>query len=47
MAMPELLEGYLDRAALAAALGVSARTLCRYEAEPNGLPSLLIGGRRK
>jgi len=43
--MAELLDGYLDRAALAEALGVSTRTLCRYEAEPNGLPTTRIGGK--
>jgi hypothetical protein len=46
MAMPELLENYLDRGSLARQLGVSERTIHRYENQPDGLPSLLIGGRR-
>ncbi len=45
--MTTLLADYLDRDALAAELGVSTRTVARYEYEPDGLPSLLIGGRRK
>lgn len=44
--MAELLEGYLDRATLAAQLNVSERTLIRYEGERDGLPSLMLGGRR-
>lgn len=45
--MANILADYLDRDALAAELGVSARTVARYELEPDGLPSLLIGGRRR
>ncbi len=44
--MPELLENYLDRGSLARQLGVSERTVCRYENQPDGLPSLLLGGKR-
>ena len=46
MVMPELLENYLNRGSLARQLGVSERTVFRYENQPDGLPSLLIGGRR-
>jgi hypothetical protein len=41
-----LLEDYLPRAALAEQLDVCERTLARYEAEPDGLPVTVIGGRR-
>ena len=44
--MAKLLEDYIDRATLAAELGVNWRTIHRYENQPDGLPSLLIGGRR-
>jgi hypothetical protein len=46
MAMPELLENHVDRGSLARQLGVSERTVFRYENQPDGLPSLLLGGRR-
>lgn len=39
-----LLDDYIPRAELAAQLGVSARTVCRYESQPDGLPSTTIGG---
>ncbi len=39
-----LLDDYLPRRELAAQLGVSARTLSRYESAPDGLPSTTIGG---
>jgi hypothetical protein len=42
----DLLSNYIDRACLAESWGVSMRTLARYEALPDGLPSLLLGGRR-
>ena len=45
--MANILADYLNRDALAAELGVSARTVARYETEANGLPSVMIGGRRK
>lgn len=44
--MTTLLDGYVDRAGLAAQLKVSERTLIRYESERDGLPSLMLGGRR-
>jgi hypothetical protein len=44
--MTNILEGYVDRPALAQQLGVSWRTIHRYENLPDGLPSLMIGGRR-
>ncbi len=43
--MTGLLSEYVDRAGLAAELGVSERTICRYEAERDGLPMTRIGGR--
>jgi hypothetical protein len=44
--MAKLLEDYVDRATLAEDLGVNWRTIHRYENQPDGLPSLLLGGRR-
>ena len=44
--MAKLLEDYVNRQELAEQLGVSWRTLCRYEEERDGLPSLILGGRR-
>jgi hypothetical protein len=44
--MNALLEGYIDRPTLARELGVSVRSVARYETLPDGLPSLMIGGRR-
>ncbi len=41
-----LLEGYVSRPELAAALNVNTRTLSRYENQADGLPSVLIGGRK-
>lgn len=46
MTQVNLLSGYLPRADLAAELGVSERTLARYENRPDGLPSSVIGGRK-
>jgi hypothetical protein len=43
---PPLLSGYLDREALAAELRVCGKTIARYEAQPNGLPSIKLGGRK-
>lgn len=40
-----ILEEYLNRDDLAKELGCSPRTVCRYENEPDGLPSTRIGGR--
>jgi hypothetical protein len=42
----DLLSDYIDRPCLAESWGVSTRTLARYESLPDGLPSLLLGGRR-
>ena len=44
--MNDLLEGYIDRRTLARQLGITERTVSRYEAQPDGLPSLMIGGRK-
>jgi len=41
-----ILADYLDRAALARELNCSTRSIARYELEPDGLPSLLIAGKR-
>lgn len=42
----ELLSGYARPREVADALGVTIRTLSRYESQPNGVPSVLIGGRK-
>lgn len=42
----DFLADYVDRPTLARALGVSTRTISRYENQPDGLPSTTIGGRR-
>jgi hypothetical protein len=41
-----ILAGYIDREGLAAQLRCSGRTIARYETEPDGLPSVMIGGRK-
>ncbi|WP_157784719.1 hypothetical protein [Sinorhizobium fredii] len=41
-----LLQGYLDRPSLAKELRCSERTIIRYENLPDGLPSLMLGGRK-
>ncbi len=46
-----ILSEFFDVAALAAELGregkpLSHRTIARYENEPDGLPSVMIGGRK-
>ena len=43
--MSTLLDGYVNRRELAAELRCSERTIIRYEREPDGLPSTLLGGR--
>ncbi len=43
--MSQLLDDYRTRPALAAELGVSERTLIRWQHEPNGLPYVELGGR--
>ena len=46
MSNPGILDGYLTRQQLAEQMGVSWRTICRYEDMADGLPSLLIGGKK-
>lgn len=41
-----LLSDYWDRPALAIELRTSERTIARYENQPDGLPSVTIGGRK-
>lgn len=43
----DYLQDYPDRRTLAQRWQVCPRTISRYEAEPNGLPSLLLGGRKR
>jgi hypothetical protein len=47
MSKNHLDEDYPLRAVLAAEWGVSQRTLYHYELEPNGLPSLTVGGKKR
>lgn len=42
----DFLADYVDRPTLARALGVSTRTIARYENQPDGLSSTTIGGRK-
>lgn len=42
----DLLNDYIPRRQLAGVLNLSERTLMRYEKQPDGLPSLMIGGRK-
>lgn len=44
--MAKLLDHYVNRHELAALLGVSWRTVYRYEEERDGLPSVMIGRRK-
>ncbi len=39
-------ETHLNRSGLAAELGCSTRTIARMEHQPNGLPSILLAGRK-
>jgi hypothetical protein len=41
-----LLAGYVTRSELAAEWNCHERTIARYEAQPDGLPFLYIGGRK-
>lgn len=41
-----ILAGYIDRAALAEQLRCSEKTIARYEAVADGLPSVMIGSRK-
>ena len=43
---PGLLDDHLTREQLADEWGVHQRTVARYEALPDGLPYLMIGGRK-
>ena len=42
----DLLADYLDRHEAAKALNCHWRTLLRYESQPDGLPSVIIAGRK-
>ena len=46
MEVGDLLKDYCDRASLAKGWKVSERSIARYEDLPDGLPSVLIGGRK-
>ena len=46
MELGDLLKDYRDRPGIATGLGVSERSIARYEDLPDGLPSVLIGGRK-
>lgn len=46
MSVIGLLDGYLSRDKLCEELGVTARTIRRYQSQPDGLPSTLVGGRK-
>lgn len=46
MTTTEILSDYIDRDTLARNLRISTRTLWRYENQRDGLPSLMIGGRK-
>lgn len=43
--MTGLLSEYLTRDELAAELRVTVRTIARWQAQPDGLPSTVLGGR--
>lgn len=45
MTNSDLLSEFVTRDELAKILGISPRTIARYSTVPNGLPSLVIGGR--
>jgi hypothetical protein len=46
MSTLSLLDGMISRAELERELNVVSRTISRYESQPDGLPSLTIGGRK-
>ena len=46
MTLKSLLADTVNRRELAKALGVCTRSISRYENQPNGLPSITIGGRK-
>ena len=41
-----ILDDYLTIETLAAEMHISVRTIARYEREANGLPNVMIGGRK-
>jgi hypothetical protein len=43
----DFLADYPDRPTLAKVWGVSPHTILRYEQLPDGLPSLMLGGRKR
>ena len=43
---PGLLADYFDRSSLARELNCSERTIARYENQADGLPSLMLAGKR-
>jgi hypothetical protein len=43
---PGILADFVDRATLAQQLRCTEKTIWRYENAPDGLPSLMIGGRK-
>jgi hypothetical protein len=43
----DFLADYPDRATLAQRWQVCPRTISRYENEPNGLPNLMLGGKKR
>jgi hypothetical protein len=42
----DILSDYIDRDTLARSLNCSPRTLARYENQADGLPSLIVAGRK-
>lgn len=44
--MTDLLDGYIERRDLAERLGVSEKTVSRYESVADGLPSVRVGARK-
>jgi hypothetical protein len=47
MTLSDFLSEYVDRPQLAKALGVSVRTIARYEDQPDGLPCTVLGGKKR
>lgn len=46
MSDTSILDDYRDRATLAREMRCSERSIARYESEPDGLPSVMIAGRK-
>ncbi|MEP7241427.1 MAG: hypothetical protein ABI697_11120 [Devosia sp.] len=42
----DVLKGYIDRPTLARQFRTSVRTIIRYEGQADGLPSVMIGGKK-